>query len=136
MRKEKKILLILIAVSGCLGLTNALVSHFIHNEELLLALRLGGVGFFLGIYFWVSSLIKKQQKMIQESNGFIQSPFDPKILKHFLLMFIVGWTVFVVADYFAVNPFDWLPIYILGITIFPFASGLIPFRLKDNKWRK
>ncbi|HSB56217.1 MAG TPA: hypothetical protein VLD38_00200 [Nitrosopumilaceae archaeon] len=136
MRKEKKILLILLAVSGGLGITNSLVDHFNDNEELLLALRLGGIVFFLGVYFWVRSIIKKQQKMIQESNGFIQSPFDPTVLKHFLLMFIVGWTVFVVADYFAVNPFDWLPIYILGITIFPFASGMIPLRIKDNKWRK
>ena len=126
----------LLVISGCLGVITSLINYFTLNRDLVLASRLVGVAFFTYVFFWISSLIKKQEKMVKESNGFIHIPFDPKILKHFLLMFIVGWTVFVIADYHGLNFVDWFPVYVLGISIFPFTSGLIPFRLKDNKWRK
>ena len=136
LNKTKKQIIIYLVISGFLGLASSLINYFTSNRELLLAARLVGVAFFTYIYFWVSSLIKKQEKMVKESNGFIHVPFNPKILKHFLLMFIVGWTIFAVLDYHGLNFIDWILVYVLGITIFPFASGLIPLRLKDNKWRK
>ena len=113
-----------------------MINYFTHNKELLLISRLVGIAFFTYIYFWISSIIKKQQKMVKESNGFIHIPFNPNVLKHFLMMFIIGWTVFSVLDYYDLNFIDWILPFVLGITIFPFASGLIPLRLKDNKWKK
>lgn len=113
-----------------------MINYLTHNSEWLLVSRMCGTVFFIFVYFWVSSLIKKQEKMVKESNGFIQIPFNPNVLKHFLVMFIAGWTLFSVLDYYNLNFIDWILPFVLGITIFPFASGLIPLRLKDNKWRK
>jgi len=74
--------------------------------------------------------------MIKDSNGFLEFPFDPSVLKLLLLLFVAGWTTFSVLDYFGLNPIDWIVVYVMGIIIIPIALGLLPLWIKDNKWRR
>lgn len=113
-----------------------IVFHVTGNKELLFVTRLIGSAFFMGVYFYTLSLIKKQEKMIKDSNGFLESPFNPSILKLLLLLFVAGWTTFSVLDYFGLNPIDWIVVYVMGIIIIPIAFGLLPLWIKDNKWRR
>ena len=113
-----------------------IVFHMTGKKELLLATRLAGSAFFLYVYFYTVSLIKKQEKMIKDSKGFLEHPFDPFILKLLLLLFVAGWTTFSVLDFFGLNPIDWIVVYVMGIIIIPIALGLLPLWIKDNKWRR
>ena len=81
-------------------------------------------------------MIKKQDKMIKDSDGFLQSPFDPSILKLLLLLFVGGWTIYSVMDYFGLNYVDWILVYTVGIVTVPIAFGVLPLWMKDNKWKR
>jgi len=134
--RNKKSVFIFFLISFSLGISCVIVYHLTGSEELLLATRLIGSAFFLGVYFYTVSLIKKQEKMIKDSNGFLEFPFDPSVLKLLLLLFVAGWTTFSVLDYFGLNPIDWIVVYVMGIIIIPIALGLLPLWIKDNKWRR
>ncbi|HII35585.1 MAG TPA: hypothetical protein HA319_00575 [Nitrosopumilaceae archaeon] len=136
MIRNKKSVFIFFLISFSLGISCVIVYHLTGSEELLLATRLIGSAFFLGVYFYTVSLIKKQEKMIKDSNGFLEFPFDPSVLKLLLLLFVAGWTTFSVLDYFGLNPIDWIVVYVMGIIIIPIALGLLPLWIKDNKWRR
>jgi len=123
-------------ITFLLGISSVIVFHLTGNKELLLYTRLIGSAFFLGVYLYTVSVIKKQEKMIKDSNGFLESPFNPSILKLMLLLFVTGWTTFSVLDYFGLNPVDWIVVFTMGIIIIPIASGLMPLWIKDNKWRR
>ena len=123
-------------ITFLLGISSVIVFHLTGNKELLLYTRLIGSAFFLGVYLYTVSVIKKQEKMIKDSNGFLESPFNPSILKLMLLLFVSGWTTFSVLDYFGLNPVDWIVVFTMGIIIIPIASGLMPLWIKDNKWRR
>jgi len=134
--RNKKSVFIFFLISFSLGISCVIVYHLTGNEELLLATRLIGSAFFLGVYFYTVSLIKKQEKMIKDSNGFLEFPFDPSVLKLLLLLFVAGWTTFSVLDYFGLNPIDWIVVYVMGIIIIPIALGMLSLWIKDNKWRR
>lgn len=136
MIRNKKSVLIFFLISFSLGISCVIVFHVTGNKELLFVTRLIGSAFFMGVYFYTLSLIKKQEKMIKDSNGFLESPFNPSILKLLLLLFVAGWTTFSVLDYFGLNPIDWIVVYVMGIIIIPIAFGLLPLWIKDNKWRR
>jgi len=123
-------------ITFLLGISSVIVFHLTGNKELLLYTRLIGAAFFLGVYLYTVSVIKKQEKMIKDSNGFLEFPFDPSVLKLLLLLFVTGWTTFSVLDYFGLNPVDWIVVFTMGIIIIPIASGLMPLWIKDNKWRR
>jgi len=134
--RNKKSVLVFFMITFLLGISSVIVFHLTGNKELLLYTRLIGSAFFLGVYLYTVSVIKKQEKMIKDSNGFLESPFNPSILKLMLLLFVSGWTTFSVLDYFGLNPVDWIVVFTMGIIIIPIASGLMPLWIKDNKWRR
>ena len=136
MIRNKKSVLVFFMITFLLGISSVIVFHLTGNKELLLYTRLIGSAFFLGVYLYTVSVIKKQEKMIKDSNGFLESPFNPSILKLMLLLFVTGWTTFSVLDYFGLNPVDWIVVFTMGIIIIPIASGLMPLWIKDNKWRR
>lgn len=136
MNRNKKFILIFFLVSFSFGISSVIVFHITGKSELLLATRLMGSAFFTYVYFYTSSMIKKQEKMIKDSDGFLQSPFDPSILKLLLLLFVGGWTIFSVMDYFGLNYIDWILVYTMGIITVPIAFGKLPLWIKDNKWKR
>ena len=125
------------SVAVVLGLATSWVSNYTNSAELLLLVRLAGTGFFISMLLYVSKMIKKNDEIIKSSHGFAQNIFDPYILTLTLKLCIIGWTVFALFDYMGWNGIDWITVFMLGVVIFPFASGLIPLRLNDNKnWRR
>lgn len=136
MNRNKKFILIFFLVSFSFGISSVIVFHITGKPELQLLARLMGSAFFMYVYFYTSSMIKKQEKMIKDSDGFLQSPFDPSILKLLLLLFVGGWTIYSVMDYFGLNYVDWILVYTVGIVTVPIAFGVLPLWIKDNKWKR
>ena len=136
MNRNKKFILIFFLVSFSFGISSVIVFHITGKPELQLLARLMGSAFFMYVYFYTSSMIKKQERMIKDSDGFLQSPFDPSILKLLLLLFVGGWTIYSVMDYFGLNYIDWILVYTVGIVTVPIAFGVLPLWIKDNKWKR
>jgi len=120
-----------LVISLCTGLATTLTS----SSEIAFLARLMGSIFFFGMYIVVSKAVKKNDQMIKASNGFKQNLFDPYILKLTLKLCIIGWTVFAVLEYLSLNKISWITVFMLGVIIFPFTMGLIPLKLRDNKFR-
>jgi len=136
MTRNKKFILIFFLASFSFGISSVIVFQITGKPELQLLARLMGSAFFMYVYFYTSSMIKKQEKMIKDSDGFLQSPFDPSILKLLLLLFVGGWTIYSVMDYFGLNYIDWILVYTVGIVTVPIAFGVLPLWIKDNKWKR
>lgn len=135
MRSEKRTVIKIWLVCLALGIASILVQEFLHNDEALLLTRLAGSAFFLGLYVWIRGKIKTQNKMIKESNGFLQQPYDPNILRYTLLLIIIGWSTFSIMDYLHLNLIDWIMPYTLCVVITPISLKLLPLWMRDNKFR-
>jgi len=54
-----------------LAISSVIVFNLTQSKELLLVTRLIGSAFFAGMYLWIESNIKKQDKMIKDSIVFL-----------------------------------------------------------------
>lgn len=135
MKPQHKLVIKFWGIAFGLSIATGFAREFANTPEIVLVTRLLGSAFFLAMYLYVSRAIKKQEEIIKASHGFIQRLFDPFYLKLILQLSTIGWTAFAVLEYFGLNKIDWLTVFMLGITIIPFALGKIPLYIKREKWR-
>ena len=114
----------------------SVISFLFSSEDVLFVVRVLAIIYFSVIFWYIRKLIKIQNDLIKQSNGYIRPLFDPNILLLSLGIFIVGSIVYLILWQTGLNVIDWYLVFSIGVMMVPFTLGLIPLRAKDNRWRK
>lgn len=109
-----------------------MLAGYFWDKEGVLILRAITVIFFMYLFYRAKKIVDSFKPLIKD--GYAEHLFNPIYLYTVLWMVIGGLTLAAIMDYFAL-PIWWLFIYMLGVIIIPFSSGVIKIRKNDNDWK-